>query len=157
MAACTRSLAESNWTNTAHIGAENSLLLMTRGTLPVAFLASSAVGSSLHRCALCWSNCSLPGFVCKRPSPWGAGPYVIDLLLSFWSAFEGSADRAGDLRNGCAGWPAVGNRIEQHEVVNGPEISHRCHRHSGREELVRVRFALVADYIHLRCDHQCRR
>src|SRR5260370_27933417 len=123
-------------------------------SLAVAFLASSAVGSSLHGCALCWSNCSLPGFVCNRLSLWGAGPYVIDLLLSFWSAFEGSADRAGDLRNGGAGWPAVGNRIEQHEVVNGPEIPHRCHRHSGRAEFVRVRFALVPYHGYFRCDHQ---
>src|SRR5260370_30102352 len=89
-------------------------------SLPVAFLASSAVGSSLHGCALCWSNCPLPGFVCERLSLCGAGPYVIDLLLSFWSEFNGSTDRGGNLRNGCAGWQAVGNRIEQQEVVNGP-------------------------------------
>src|SRR5437870_3138769 len=78
-----------------------------------------------------------------RLSLWGAGPYVIDLLLSFWSAFDGSTDCGGDLRNGCAGWQALGNRIEQQKVVNGPEIPHRCHWHSGREQLVRVRFALV--------------
>src|SRR5712692_6446497 len=99
--------------------------------------------------ALCLASCA-SGYLYGE-----LGPMSFDLLLSFWSAFDGSADRGGDLRNGCAGWPAVGNRIEQQEVVNSPEIPHRRYRHSGREELVRVRFALVPQHVHLRCDHQC--
>src|SRR5258707_9970647 len=100
---------------------------------------------------------AVPAAPPRRLSLWGPGRYVIDRLLSFWSAFDRSTDRGSDLRNGCAGWQALGNRIEQQEVVNGPEIPHRRHRHSGREQLVGVRFALVADHIHLRCDHQGRR
>src|SRR5260370_32936904 len=63
----------------------NSSVIDGPSRYPLAFLASSAVGSSLHGCALRWSNCCLPGFVRERLSLWGARPYVIDLLLSFWS------------------------------------------------------------------------